>query len=448
MKFYDDVLKQIVSSLPMLLSPLPDDPIQLVREETDFKEGMPGDVYVEESKSSGMLLNEYITPRGEKKLFGGKKIKPVEGCGSSLELKDGINENGVSSSKEQRNDALSTDELVSKTLKLPLLTSSFCDDSVKVVGELCGKSKEACENVVREKMSSDHAQKEQAGSKSTKGNGFVEKGQAGSGRKAVADKVCNSVGDFSVHTKKDNIHREKTCDLVTAESNAQTALNCERTEPPENAFQTGDQDGMASPVVEHPIPRVKKKSKGGHGSMASEEGKQTLRVSNLLPPKKTKKISDDGVTSKNENEGVRIKKDRGKAKDAYKDFFGEFEEEEGRLDSLETPQVDKLKEPELSERRSSASISAATKRSSANKVVKPLSSDIYLRTATNLVQCSENGHGILGDKETEAPVTSTPAVFEDNWVQCDRCQKWRLLPAGTNPDHLPEKWLCTMLDWL
>ncbi|XP_028804115.1 uncharacterized protein LOC114759174 isoform X2 [Neltuma alba] len=439
---------QIMTSLPMLLSPLPDDLIQLIGEETDSKEFMPDEVHVDGGESSGMLLNESITVRSDRKLLGGEKIKSVEGCRSSLEFKGDVNRNGVLSRKEQNNDGLTTDELVSKTLKLPLLSSSFCDDSVKEVGDLCDKSKEASKSMAREKIFSDHAQKEQADPKSTEVNGFVQKGQAGSGRKAVEDKIYNSVDDLSAYTVKDKAHRVKICDSVTAESKARTALNYEHTEPPENAFQIGEQDGIALPVVrEHPIRRGKKKSKGGHGTMVSEGGKQTLRVGNLLPPK-TKKSFDDGATSKIENEGVKVQKDHGRARDAYRDFFGEFEEEEDRLDSLETPYVEKLKDSEVSKRRTSASISAETERSGATKIVKPLSSDVYPKTATNLVRCSANGHGTDVDKGKEAPVTATSVVSEDNWVQCDRCQKWRLLPSGTNPDHLPEKWLCSMLDWL
>ena len=36
----------------------------------------------------------------------------------------------------------------------------------------------------------------------------------------------------------------------------------------------------------------------------------------------------------------------------------------------------------------------------------------------------------------------------DEWVCCDICQKWRLLPFGTKPEQLPDKWLCSMLYWL
>lgn len=41
-----------------------------------------------------------------------------------------------------------------------------------------------------------------------------------------------------------------------------------------------------------------------------------------------------------------------------------------------------------------------------------------------------------------------PLIIEENWVQCDSCEKWRLLPYGTKPDQLPDNWLCSMLNWL
>ncbi|XP_050372942.1 cysteine-tryptophan domain-containing zinc finger protein 3-like [Argentina anserina] len=45
------------------------------------------------------------------------------------------------------------------------------------------------------------------------------------------------------------------------------------------------------------------------------------------------------------------------------------------------------------------------------------------------------------------PVVAAPIVLLEDWVCCDNCQKWRLLPFGRK-DLLPEKWLCSMLDWL
>ncbi|KAK6130516.1 hypothetical protein DH2020_035744 [Rehmannia glutinosa] len=53
--------------------------------------------------------------------------------------------------------------------------------------------------------------------------------------------------------------------------------------------------------------------------------------------------------------------------------------------------------------------------------------------------------GILsGEEQTVA----APVVIQEDWVACDRCQQWRLLPYGTKSEHLPDKWVCSMLDWL
>ncbi|KAG6500851.1 hypothetical protein ZIOFF_040709 [Zingiber officinale] len=41
-----------------------------------------------------------------------------------------------------------------------------------------------------------------------------------------------------------------------------------------------------------------------------------------------------------------------------------------------------------------------------------------------------------------------PIVIEENWVACDICQKWRLLPYWTNPRDLPGNWQCSLLNWL
>ncbi|MCD7471267.1 hypothetical protein HAX54_011601 [Datura stramonium] len=50
---------------------------------------------------------------------------------------------------------------------------------------------------------------------------------------------------------------------------------------------------------------------------------------------------------------------------------------------------------------------------------------------------------ISGD---EPPVS--PFIVEENWIRCDKCHKWRLLPYGTKLEQLSESWLCSMLNWL
>ena len=76
------------------------------------------------------------------------------------------------------------------------------------------------------------------------------------------------------------------------------------------------------------------------------------------------------------------------------------------------------------------------------------------------IPVSINGK-FLASEEQELHVPSTgsitatntvpvpaPVVIEENWVCCDMCQKWRLLPYGMNPSMLPKKWKCSMLNWL
>ncbi|XP_075521654.1 cysteine-tryptophan domain-containing zinc finger protein 3-like isoform X2 [Primulina tabacum] len=44
--------------------------------------------------------------------------------------------------------------------------------------------------------------------------------------------------------------------------------------------------------------------------------------------------------------------------------------------------------------------------------------------------------------------TVDPVLIKENWVCCDHCEAWRLLPHGTESEQLPDKWVCSMLNWL
>jgi hypothetical protein len=45
-------------------------------------------------------------------------------------------------------------------------------------------------------------------------------------------------------------------------------------------------------------------------------------------------------------------------------------------------------------------------------------------------------------EKLDKPTSKT--AEEDPWVQCDRCHKWRHLPATVNLDSLPEHWFCEL----
>lgn len=62
---------------------------------------------------------------------------------------------------------------------------------------------------------------------------------------------------------------------------------------------------------------------------------------------------------------------------------------------------------------------------------------------------SSNSHLIEKPHSDVLPPATTPPVsIQDDWVQCDKCQTWRLLPHDIKPDNLPKRWLCTMQTWL
>ncbi|KAH6816605.1 CW-type Zinc Finger [Perilla frutescens var. frutescens] len=42
---------------------------------------------------------------------------------------------------------------------------------------------------------------------------------------------------------------------------------------------------------------------------------------------------------------------------------------------------------------------------------------------------------------------AAPVLIQEDWVSCDRCETWRLLPYGTKA-QLPDKWVCSMQNWL
>lgn len=42
---------------------------------------------------------------------------------------------------------------------------------------------------------------------------------------------------------------------------------------------------------------------------------------------------------------------------------------------------------------------------------------------------------------------ATPAAASDQWVQCDKCSKWRRVPVDVDVDQLPKVWYCHMNTW-
>ncbi|XP_066542778.1 MORC family CW-type zinc finger protein 3-like isoform X2 [Hoplias malabaricus] len=71
------------------------------------------------------------------------------------------------------------------------------------------------------------------------------------------------------------------------------------------------------------------------------------------------------------------------------------------------------------------------------------STDEYRKTVYNVgVKLEEYWKEVRHRLKATVPVEDIVKRPDQNWVQCDACQKWRKLPDGIDHDKLPEKWFC------
>ncbi|PON96624.1 Spastin [Trema orientale] len=442
---------QIMTSFPvhgsLLLSPLHDDLICLLEKEKLPKESRWVPVAKGAVESSG-LINGSDTLKSNGKALGEKNVKSIERNDYSAESKSGNDKDARIqdfSRKEPDLDALACEELVSNTLKLPILSNSYSTSGDKK------RSKEVNKSVLKDKIFSDHAE-EQLESTFVQEDAWIEKEKASSTVKSLIEVKETSANEISVHPNKEGEQKgEKTYEVMKSDSivtKARKTVNTEATDFSKQKVNKKtpckEQENARLPHgKENPVPGEKKKSKGSQGTLAAEVPKESLRASSSMP--KTKKSNTmDHHTSNSGAENVKSRKDLVKNTDRYKDFFGELDED-NPMDMSANPSEDKLREFDVSAKSSSAINGLPKERRSGKKIEKASTSEAFPLSASS----PRSGNGPLSDA-APPPGPPVPVLHEEkeNWVCCDKCQRWRLLPTGTNPDDLPEKWLCSMLNWL
>ncbi|KAL3647989.1 hypothetical protein CASFOL_008957 [Castilleja foliolosa] len=147
------------------------------------------------------------------------------------------------------------------------------------------------------------------------------------------------------------------------------------------------------------------------------------------------------VTYSSNNGSHNLEKDHEKKPgDRYKDIFGDFGFEDEDNESVSGEAA--LKDPQLVGRKSLSDDHNTSKEKFDRLSDKSQVPENYPGFAA-----SQSAPPAGNGPSSEAPIGSVPLVKED-WVSCDKCQKWRLLPPGTNLKSLPDKWLCRMLTWL
>ncbi|KHG00168.1 MORC family CW-type zinc finger protein 4 [Gossypium arboreum] len=422
---------RLMTSFPVpeeaLLSPLPDHLLNLIVKEKKLKENRS-----DSRKCDGMLSRH-------------KKAKSMEKKNSPAERMSGINReimngSGLMPKKEADIDLLACEELVSKTLKLPLLSNSYsASDKVKNKGTTRNKG---VHDVDMEK-SVEPLLAQEIG---------WENLSASSAQKVLEEQKTSVLDVISGNARKDGYNKaDKTYDAVKANSNTLKgckALKNESVDPSKKKISQGatldEQDNMKLPSAEECMSSGgKRKSKDSQhrGSLAAEVPKESLRVSSSLMLRNKQTAHANSYANKRESGDKKLERPFRKAEDRYKDFFGdtgESEQEENQASSK-----DQLKEADNIEKSTSSINSAHSERLSGKKTEDLLATESYPRATVDGASNSTNVN-VAGTSHA----TAAPIMIRENWVCCDNCQKWRLLPVSINPADLPEKWLCSMLNWL
>ncbi|XP_021675068.2 cysteine-tryptophan domain-containing zinc finger protein 7 isoform X3 [Hevea brasiliensis] len=435
---------RIMTSFPvhggLLLSPLPGDLIHLIEKEKLHKGSGSLHSHTVDIESSGIIVNGSDSLKGDGKILGEKKIRSERNEISS-ESKNENNKDSWSGivvlPKVMDLDTLAFEELVSNTLKLPLVSSSSSvSDSAKGLVRASNTSREAYKGVMRDKGFSDLTKEEPLGLLYTHEDALVENPKATSAGKIWDDKKASSLDSGGVYPRKDgNRIGEKPYDSVKSDSNISKGLKAVSSELTDTPKQKADQKVTSHEKEGTKFPSGKERS--------FSEGKKKLKDSltggsSLVVKNKKSSYADD--CPKGELEDSKSQKNTTKPGDRYRDFFGDIEldQEEKQMSPLEMSYEDRLKASDIGEKGTHFSNNALKERSSDKKIDKLSTFEVHPKTALRVAPCS--GNGTISD--------FGPAATEDNWVCCDKCQKWRLLPLGKNPNDLPEKWLCSMLNWL
>ncbi|CAI9785624.1 unnamed protein product [Fraxinus pennsylvanica] len=442
---------QMMTSLPMelLLSPLPEDLIHLTGK-GKFRgksEHIPMDK--ESLYSSELLFNGSHFSRSNQKVLERKKLKSSEKDNAfSMELTSKKNNGGQDNlgillKKETDMGMVGCEKLVADALKLPLLSNlehSMANPTKCTLREAVDVPVTSLHDKVKEETFSEVTVKGLLESAPAQDIHWVEKlsGGLGSSTKVLENKKDVPEAEnasFSAHSESNVCEGRNSFNGEAAGSMLQLVME---------KGKSGCEEGMKQ-AFKKKSSGSKKKYKGfhGQGAQGSKVSKVQSMINSSIPLKSGKSSHANILVYKNDK--LNLQKDQGKPGDRYKDFFGDLEFEEDEDSFLgEMTLARKLKDPQLME-RSIAIVgchSMTKEKRKGKKSKKPSFEDKYHRGASNLAPPSGNGH------ISNAKATGVVPLVKDNWVSCDKCQKWRLLPLGTNPRSLPDKWLCMMLTWL
>lgn len=446
-----------------LLSPLLDNLMHLAeKEKPRTKDSKPWNVLKGTQESLPLLAKEPM-PVTDAKVFKEKK-KFVDRSKQAIEARNANSKNGGNDMSEKGTDVESSvdGEHIQKALKSSSLPSCSKGGLEKVVRQINGDrergsgkasavSKELNKGVVRDRSLSSDLVKgeilENGGNELVPVKGHPNS-KTHSANTAQKDKSASSQKDILLDTVKDDEGKgDKRSNVFKVDSDEFMGMLERNGGSAESSGQKSAQKTMSY---------EKDKSK----MRKEKESKKKLKrnQSNGIRPVELPKGSIGVVSSATSQD----KWESSKSQDPFSGYgnsvtkphdssmtFGRgledsaVQPDDNRMDPLELHFKGNLKDSKLmGESEAHVLAEKSGEKSSGEKVecITTSKENVKAPAVPSLIGCGLTTDAIA------APVD--PVVIEENWVGCDRCQKWRLLPFGVNPNHLPKKWLCSMLYWL
>ncbi|KAG1371227.1 hypothetical protein COCNU_16G003210 [Cocos nucifera] len=469
----------------ILLSPLQVSLFQLMEKDSAFIKNKTGMLYEgvpDKCAVSGDLTLPVIDVKG----YNEKKRKSSEKRGKSTEMKNLRYKDDIRTilNREIDIETPAGQELVSDALNIPMLSAlkdadrqterQIVRDSVKGVAGMLDHSKEPNKITVKERIPSpDLVRDKQMESVESMENNAV--GNLGSETTYSKGKVNSKIimAEEDLEERNTSSHRgtsfdlqredrskvEKSYDLVNANSNIVKGRKEHMAGPVNQIKQISsqkvtscEQEGEKIFQGKNQLFEGKRKLKGSQTDAASlvELSKDNLSGQSSASSKEKKKKNSHTKPNYSEKKSKvsksRIDLSKGSITEFRDDATGYDINQEQLEIGTGLPDFhdkDKLKIQNYEHKNEPFTSTETSKgRSGVKKVDNPPVSDVSVNESASM--------SLMGNAPTSGAATAAhaPVVIEENWVCCDICQQWRLLPYGTNPDHLPKNWQCSLLNWL
>ncbi|KAB1214027.1 hypothetical protein CJ030_MR5G017290 [Morella rubra] len=416
---------QEMTSFPILgdvmVSPLPNSLLCLTRKENNRSVNKTL-ALLNGCQDSALLVNESASIMANGKVLKKKETKSARRSKSQVEVK-------------QDNGTDFEDGMALELKKISANETKIAKDG--------GKGKLLSSELVKEESS-----------ESISGQDHV-KTEVGNPRSSLVENFRGNRGvnfhkDVLLDHKDEGSHQKISASLkgYSGESKCEEGLNPQKEKVGWKATFCEDDEAKVPFKTEMLSFEDKNKSRVmlSNGKSAAVSTKESSRFGESAEPN-DKNSTIDGVTDSNSKiQRIKPRKDdKSRDNHRYSLSLTSLEEKDNWMDLIGRPRGDRPKDANVGavEMQRNAFLEKRKGRLSGKKVDKQSICGTTIQDALAACPITANGH-----TSKTAPSMAAPVVIEEDWVQCDSCQKWRLLPFGTKPEQLPDKWLCSMLNWL